>query len=129
MSRTFISAIVAASIAITGFSAAPARADDDVARALAGLTTLFILGKIISDDNSSSKSKVVVQKPQPKVVYVHPKPKKKVVYVQPRQKVVHVHPKTKTKVVRKDSDRRTGHNDHRRDGHRNGHMPRRYDNR
>ena len=111
MSRPFIASIVAASIAITGLSAAPARAETDLGSALAGLTTLFILGKIISDSNDRKsepevvyvkpKPKVVYVQPKPKVVYVQPKPQPKVVYVQPKKKVVVVQPKTKTKVVEK----------------------------
>lgn len=45
--RKFIALIVAVSIAITGFSAAPARADEDVAKILGGLALLGILGAAI----------------------------------------------------------------------------------
>ncbi|MDC0659140.1 hypothetical protein N6L27_14135 [Leisingera sp. SS27] len=45
--RKFIALIVAAAIAITGFSAAPARADNDVAKILGGLALLGILGAAI----------------------------------------------------------------------------------
>ncbi|KIC13703.1 hypothetical protein [Leisingera sp. ANG-Vp] len=47
--RKFIALIVAASIAITGFSAAPARADEDVAKFIAGMALLGILGAAIND--------------------------------------------------------------------------------
>jgi hypothetical protein len=56
MSRKFISTVLAASIAVTGFFAAPARAgDDDVAKVIAGMAALFIIGSAIkksrNDDN------------------------------------------------------------------------------
>lgn len=47
--RKFIAFIVAASVAITGFSAAPARADEDVAKFIAGMALLGILGAAIND--------------------------------------------------------------------------------
>lgn len=47
--RKFIAFIVATSIAITGFSAAPARADEDVAKFIAGMALLGILGAAIND--------------------------------------------------------------------------------
>lgn len=46
--RKFIAFVLATSIAITGFSAAPARADDDVAKFIAGLAVLGILGAAIN---------------------------------------------------------------------------------
>ena len=50
MYRKFIATIAAAAITITGLGALPARADqDDVARALAALVGIAIIGKIISD--------------------------------------------------------------------------------
>lgn len=47
--RKFIALIVAASIAITGFSAVPARADEDVAKFIAGMALLGIIGAAIND--------------------------------------------------------------------------------
>jgi hypothetical protein len=62
----FTAALVALSLGVSGLSAAPARADDaDVARAIGGLLTLFVIGKAI--ENGSSKSKIttsVSNKPQ-----------------------------------------------------------------
>ncbi|EPX87089.1 hypothetical protein [Salipiger mucosus] len=50
MSRRFIAAVLAASLSITAWSAAPARADGkDAARVLGTAATLFILGKTIAD--------------------------------------------------------------------------------
>lgn len=53
MSRKFIAAILAGSIAITGLSFTPAQASDrDIVRFLAGATALVIIGKAISDDRN-----------------------------------------------------------------------------
>lgn len=52
MHRYFIAAVIAMTVAITGFAAAPARADtDDLAKALAGIAALAIIGKAINDRN------------------------------------------------------------------------------
>lgn len=54
MHRRFIAAIAAASIVITAFGAAPARADeDDVARALAIILGLAVIGSALKDDNDA----------------------------------------------------------------------------
>lgn len=52
MYRRLITGVAALSIAFTGFATAPARADsEDVAKVLTGLTALYIVGKIIKDDD------------------------------------------------------------------------------
>lgn len=56
--RKFIAMIVAASIAITGFSAAPARADEDVAKFIAGMALLGILGAAINDARKDDRGHV-----------------------------------------------------------------------
>lgn len=67
--RQFIATIAAAAIAITGVSAAPARAgDDEVGAALAALLGLAIVGAVIHDKNKDKKRRHVVHTP------VHPKP-------------------------------------------------------
>jgi len=54
MSGKFIALIVAASIAVTGFTAAPAKAGDrDVARALAAIAGIAIIGVAINEHNKS----------------------------------------------------------------------------
>ena len=53
--RKFIALIVAVSIAITGFSAAPARADEDVAKILGGLALLGILGAAIKHSRDNDR--------------------------------------------------------------------------
>lgn len=59
----FAAGLVALSLAISGLSVAPARAGDaDVARAIGGLLTLFVVGKAI--ENHSSKSKAAPVKSQ-----------------------------------------------------------------
>ena len=61
MHRKFIAAVLAASVAITGFSAAPARADEDVAKFIAGMVALGLIGAAINDakDDDRKKRKVV----------------------------------------------------------------------
>ena len=60
MSRKFIATIIAASIAVTGFSAAPARADgDDLARFLVGATALVIIGSAINDSRRDRRHRDV----------------------------------------------------------------------
>ncbi|OED46046.1 hypothetical protein AB838_21645 [Rhodobacteraceae bacterium (ex Bugula neritina AB1)] len=49
--RKFIAMIVATAIAVTGFSAAPARADNDAAKILGGLALLGIIGAAIKHSN------------------------------------------------------------------------------
>ncbi len=53
MSRKFIAAVLAASIAVTGFSSAPAKAasEDDIAGILAGVAGLIIIGQLLDDDD------------------------------------------------------------------------------
>jgi hypothetical protein len=54
----FAAGLVALSIAISGASALPARAgDEDVAKIIGGLATLFIVGKAIENSKSKSKAK------------------------------------------------------------------------
>ncbi|WP_227269904.1 hypothetical protein [Roseobacter weihaiensis] len=49
MTRRFIAIVVGAAVAVTAIGNAPARADDDVARALAAIVGLAVVGKVISD--------------------------------------------------------------------------------
>lgn len=60
MYKKFIAAISAASLTISLFAgAAPARADaDDVAKALAGIAAIAIIGKAISDNNKRKQDHV-----------------------------------------------------------------------
>lgn len=57
MHRKFIAAIVGAALAVTAIGSAPARADEDVARALAAIVGLAIVGKVISDKIDDDKDK------------------------------------------------------------------------
>ncbi|MBV2359016.1 hypothetical protein KUH32_04445 [Thalassococcus sp. CAU 1522] len=81
MSRRFIAGVLAVAIAITGFSANSARADtnaDDVARFLAAATTLFIIGKVIQDNNNDrdrKKKKVYSTHSKNSVPRVHAVPR------------------------------------------------------
>ncbi|RBI76993.1 hypothetical protein DQW77_03110 [Roseovarius sp. TE539] len=52
MPRNFIAIILAAAVAVTSLSAAPARAgSDDFARALAGVAAVAIIGSAIANNN------------------------------------------------------------------------------
>lgn len=53
MHRKFIALVLAAAVTITGFAAAPARADEDVAKVIFGLTALAILGAAIRDSRQN----------------------------------------------------------------------------
>ncbi len=59
MHRKFIAMICASALAVTAFTA-PARADDDVAKMIAGLAVLAIIGAAINDHNDNDT--VVVQR-------------------------------------------------------------------
>lgn len=69
MHRYFIGSIVSATVAVTAFAAAPARASDhDLARALAGLAALAIIGKAIHDRNEKDRvSKNYVEPPRHRI--------------------------------------------------------------
>lgn len=49
MSRRFIAAVAGAAIAVTAIGTAPARADEDLARTLAAIVGIAIVGKVIKD--------------------------------------------------------------------------------
>ncbi|OIQ28417.1 MAG: hypothetical protein BM562_12960 [Alphaproteobacteria bacterium MedPE-SWcel] len=66
--RKFIALILAASVAVTGFAAGPARADgEDVAKFIAGLAVLGIIGAAINDHRDD--------RPRPPHVDPTPRPK------------------------------------------------------
>ena len=49
MTRKFIAAVAGAALAVTAIGALPARADENLARALAAIVGVAIVGKVISD--------------------------------------------------------------------------------
>ncbi|GFE66241.1 hypothetical protein [Litoreibacter roseus] len=59
MKHTLLTLLIGVSIAMSPVAAAPARADNDVAKIAAGLATLFILGKALEgrDDDRKNKTK------------------------------------------------------------------------
>lgn len=58
MSGKFISLIIAASVAVTGLTAAPAQASDrDLARALAAIAGVAVIGAVIHESNKKKKRK------------------------------------------------------------------------
>jgi len=72
--RKFIAFVLMASLAVTGFSAAPARADEDVAKVIAGLAALAIIGAAINKNRHENNNNYVTQYPH-KPTHVHPKPR------------------------------------------------------
>ncbi len=68
MHRKFIALILASALAITGLSAAPARADGDTARLLAGLAALALIGAAIQKNHRRdvvSRDRSPIVRPQP----------------------------------------------------------------
>ncbi|WP_282078147.1 hypothetical protein [Epibacterium ulvae] len=63
--RGFIALVLASAVAISGFSAAPARADNDVAKFIAGAALLGIIGAAIHEhkDDKREKRRQTVQHP------------------------------------------------------------------
>lgn len=49
--KTFMSTLMAAAVALTSISAAPARADNDTAKIIAGAAALAIIGMAVADSN------------------------------------------------------------------------------
>lgn len=49
MTQKLLASVLALSLAFTGFAAVPARADNDAAKLLAGIATVFIIGKAIQN--------------------------------------------------------------------------------
>jgi len=87
MYRRIITTIVAASIAITAIGATPARADDrDVARALAAILGIAVVGKIIHDKKKDKQRAVTRHQPAP----VYQAPRHRTHKVQPRPLPRHV---------------------------------------
>lgn len=84
MARKFISLIIAASIAVTGLTAAPAQASDrDLARALAAIAGVAIIGAAIHENKKSKRRAAQRQYYQPQ--YYQPKRKH---YAQPGQRAL-----------------------------------------
>ncbi|HBS49482.1 MAG TPA: hypothetical protein DEA05_05040 [Rhodobacteraceae bacterium] len=65
MHRKFIALIVATAVAVTGLSAAPARADEDTARIIAGIAALALLGAAIREHNRDDDPPVVHRPTRP----------------------------------------------------------------
>ncbi len=67
MSRRFVAAVLAASLTVTAFATAPARAadQDDIARLLFGAAALVIIGKAIQDNRKKDKPRAKPAPPAP----------------------------------------------------------------
>ena len=75
MHKKFITAIAAASIMITGFAAAPAKADEEFNRALATVLGIAILGAVINDARDNDGYTVQRPRVQPRHrPHVQPRP-------------------------------------------------------
>lgn len=61
MTRQFIAALLGLSLGLTAITTAPARADEDVAKVLAGLAVIGILSKVLKDND---KDRVVARSDQ-----------------------------------------------------------------
>lgn len=61
--RQFIAAVLAAAVAVTGMTAAPARADNDAAKVIAGVAALAVLGAAMSDARHRDRPKVIYRSP------------------------------------------------------------------
>lgn len=78
MSRKFISSIVMAAVAATSLtvSAAPARANDDLAKFLFGATALVIIGSALANDGRAAEPERVTRPVQPRPVTPRPNRRK-----------------------------------------------------
>lgn len=73
MYRKFIAGVIAAAVVVTTLGASPARADDkDVARAVAAILGIAIVGKIIHDRNKDRDEEAVTHR-RPEPVYQPPR--------------------------------------------------------
>lgn len=65
MSRRFVAAVLAASLTVTAFAPAPARAadQDDIARLLFGAAALVVIGKAIQDSRKKDKPRATPAPP------------------------------------------------------------------
>lgn len=68
--RKFIAIVLAAALAITGVSSAPAQAGNDVGKVVAGLAVLGILGAALHEHNTRDRHRESVTRPH------HPRPGK-----------------------------------------------------
>src|SRR6056297_1962117 len=57
--RKFIATVLGAAVAVTGLTAAPARADNDAAKVIAGVAALAIIGAAVAEANKSKRPKVI----------------------------------------------------------------------
>lgn len=64
MSRKFIATIVAAAITVTGISAAPARADEDVVKIIIGAAAIYALSQAFENNNEPRVSTTSPYRPQ-----------------------------------------------------------------
>ncbi len=71
MKRTMIASVLSIALAATSFTAAPARADEDVFKVIAGLV---VLGALANAAKRSNHSEATVGRQHPQPIYRAPKP-------------------------------------------------------
>lgn len=83
MHRKFIALVLGVSVAITGFSAAPARANDDVAKVLLGLAAIAAIGVAVDKHNDRKRDRHHVTRQHRPQHNVHRPQHRKPVVIEP----------------------------------------------
>lgn len=76
MTRKLVAAAASVALVATSFAAAPAQANSDLVKFLAGATALVIIGSALND--ASARNRVVV-KPRQGHIHPHPRPRPQVI--------------------------------------------------
>lgn len=87
MSRRFIAAVVGAALTVTAFGTAPARADEDLLRALAAIAGIVVVGKVISDrleDEKDRRNSVYRNRFDDRYVYDFPRDSRIIRRIEPQ---------------------------------------------
>lgn len=72
MTRRFIGIVIGAAVAVTAIGNAPARADDDVARALAAIVGLAIVGSVINNRLDDNNNRAVTRRYEGRDIFGRP---------------------------------------------------------
>ena len=94
MTRKIIAAVVGAALTVTAVGAVPARADEDLLRALALFAGVAVVGKVIKDNRDDRKEKeeekrrVQQNRVEDRYVYVAPEYTRPVIRSAPRNDVI-----------------------------------------
>ncbi len=106
MYRRFIALVTAASLALTAIGAAPAQAgnDEDLAKALAVILGVAVVGKIIHDKKKEREQVVSRHQPAPVYTAPRPRPRHQESYGQPRPR--HQNPYVQPRPLPRNVDRK-----------------------